>query len=66
MFARVDFPVTGKAVTYFEKETHYPCEEELKRNVNNLQHVVKGPNGWHDQAHVVENFIEGPTDPNGT
>ena len=66
LFAGVDFPVPGEPVTYFEKETHYTCEEQLQRNVNNLQHVVKGPNGWHDQTHVVANFIEDPTDPNGT
>ena len=34
-------------------------------NVKNLQHVVKGPNGWHDQTHVVESFIKDPTDPIG-
>ena len=35
-------------------------------NVENLDHVVKGLTRWHDETHVVQNFIQGGTDPNGT
>ena len=35
-------------------------------NVENLDHVMKGPNRWHAETYVVESFIQDPTDPNGT
>lgn len=36
LFARVHFHGKGEAVIFFEKDTHYTCEQELKMNVTNL------------------------------
>ena len=66
LFAKEAFTNSGEVITYFENDKHYTCEEDLKMNVENLEHVVKGPNRWHDETHAVESFIQDPTDPNGT
>ena len=57
LFAVVDFGV-DQIVAYFEKDGHYTSIDDLRKNVRNQRHVVKGPNGWHDQTYVAESFIE--------
>ena len=66
LFAKAAFTSEGQVITYFENDNKYTCEEGLKMNVENLDHVVNGLTRWHDETRVLQSFIQDGTHANGT